>query len=322
VRTVSSGRRHRAARGATFGLALVLTAGACTSAEEAPAGDAGEPSRPAATGTSGPEARAPEAESDRERLAGMRPVPDARRPRALARRLTFLDSVVRDPAADPADLRRAAELEQLATRALVHVSQAQARAVLRLLRPGVRRRIGADVAAARRLTSLASPQRRLPDWRIVRPPSPDRLVRAYRRAERRSGVGWEYLAAIHLVETRMGRIRGVSTAGAQGPMQFLPTTWEIYGEGGDIEDPEDAVMAAARLLRANGAPGDMARALWHYNQSHDYVFAVTSYAANMRRTPRAYQGYWHWRVLYRHESGTKVLPVGYPRRPAVPLGRS
>ncbi len=33
---------------------------------------------------------------------------------------------------------------------------------------------------------------------------------------------WYYLAAINLIETRMGRIDGLSTAGAQGPMQFLP----------------------------------------------------------------------------------------------------
>ena len=65
---------------------------------------------------------------------------------------------------------------------------------------------------------------------------------------------WTYLAAIHLVETRMGRIRGASTAGARGPMQFLPSTWALYGAGGDINDPRDAILAAARLLRHHGAP--------------------------------------------------------------------
>ena len=84
------------------------------------------------------------------------------------------------------------------------------------------------------------------------------------------------LPGIHLVETRMGRIRGASTAGALEPMQFIPSTLAVYG-GGDINDLRDAILAAARLLRANGAPRDMADALWHYNPSDDYVRAVTEY---------------------------------------------
>ena len=256
------------------------------------------------------------------RLEAMNAVPVVRREGEVARRLELLGSVLRDPDADPAAVRRAAELEQVAARTLARAPQGSAREVLRLLPPGLRRTIANDVAAARALSGLAAPQPRLPDWRLVAPPPAARLLSAYRAAERRTGVGWEHLAAIHLVETRMGRIRGVSTAGAQGPMQFLPATWEIYGAGGDIHDVEDAVMAAARLLRANGAPADMGSALLAYNNSEDYVLGVEAYAANMRRAPLTYRGYRHWRVLYNHVSGTKVLPVGYPRRPAVPLAQS
>ena len=130
-----------------------------------------------------------------------------------------------------------------------------------------------NVRAATLLRSLGEPQERLPRWRIVPPPPATELLGYYRLAQRRSGVPWTYLAAIHLVETRMGRIRGTSTAGARGPMQFLPSTWDLYGAGGDINDPRDAILAAARLLRHHGAPGDMADALWHYNPSDSYVGA-------------------------------------------------
>ncbi len=153
-----------------------------------------------------------------------------------------------------------------------------------------------------------------------RPTAPGaELLDDYRRAQRRTGVHWTYLAAIHLVETRMGRIRGVSTAGAVGPMQFLPTTWDLYGAGGDIRDPRDAMLAAGRLLVANGAPGDIEGALRHYNASDAYVGAVLSYARTMRRSASAYDRYWHWRVLYTAERGTYVLPVGYPEKRPVLL---
>ena len=77
----------------------------------------------------------------------------------------------------------------------------------------------------------------------------------YDEAERDFGIPWAYLAAIHFVETRMGRIHGNSTAGAQGPMQFIPSTWAAYGNGGDINDDHDAILAAGRYLAASGGPG-------------------------------------------------------------------
>jgi membrane-bound lytic murein transglycosylase B len=95
-------------------------------------------------------------------------------------------------------------------------------------------------------------------------------------------------------------------------MQFMPSTCARYGAGGDNNDPRDAIHAAARLLRANGAPGNMAEALWHYNPSSKYVVAITEYARTMGRASSAYRGYWHWRVLYRHVRGTFALPDGYP----------
>ena len=127
------------------------------------------------------------------------------------------------------------------------------------------------------------------------------------------GVPWGYLAAVHLVETRMGRIRGESSAGAQGPMQFLPSTWAAYGEG-DINSNKDSIRAAARYLKRNGAPGDMRNALWNYNHSFLYVDAVTEYAKQMLAAERAFFGYHHWQVYYRTTNGDVLLPVGYGAR--------
>ena len=104
----------------------------------------------------------------------------------------------------------------------------------------------------------------------------DRLLAYYREAERRFGVPWHVLAAVNFVETAFGKVRSRSTAGAQGPMQFLPATWRAYGLGGDVDDPRDAILGAANLLRSSGAPGDLRRALYAYNHSTLYVDAVLS----------------------------------------------
>ena len=79
----------------------------------------------------------------------------------------------------------------------------------------------------------------LPAWRIQAPAPAEELLKAYRSASTATGIDWEVLAAVNLVETGMGRIDGVSVANAQGPMQFLPTTWAEpgIGQGGDIRDP-------------------------------------------------------------------------------------
>lgn len=247
-------------------------------------------------------------------LEGLPDAPPADDAAALASWIERVERVLADPAASERDVREAGEFEQLAARMLARGPDAYAAAVLGRLTGDARTRTRAHVEAATLLDAMSDPQPELPDWRIVEPPPPDELLGFYREAERQIGVPWEYLAAVHLVETRMGRLRGVSTAGAQGPMQFLPTTWDLYGQGGDIEDPRDAIFAAARLLRANGAPDDMAGALWHYNPSDNYVGAVTRYAEQM--TPLAYRGYWNWRVLYKHLDGTYLLDEGYPDVPA------
>ena len=171
-------------------------------------------------------------------------------------------------------------------------------------------RIDANVLAGAELRALTAPRDELPPWTIVAPPPEQVLQTSYQAAQDEFAIPWEYLAAIHLIETRMGRIRGTSTAGAQGPMQFLPETWAAYGEG-DINDPHDAIMAAGRYLAAHGAPDDMDAALYAYNHSDHYVRAIQAYVGVMREFPRSARAYYHWRVYYRLASGDVLLLEGY-----------
>jgi membrane-bound lytic murein transglycosylase B len=177
-----------------------------------------------------------------------------------------------------------------------------------------------NLDAALALVAIAAPaRRRIPPWRIIRPPLPATLLGYFRDAQVRYRIPWEYLAAIEFVETRFGRVHGTSSAGAQGPMQFLPSTWRRYGHG-RINDPHDTILGAARFLAANGAPSDMARALFNYNNSDAYVRAVSDYAARMRADPRAYYAYYFWQVLFHRRGGDVILPEGFPSARPVPVG--
>ncbi|MFB9680039.1 lytic transglycosylase domain-containing protein [Streptosporangium vulgare] len=97
------------------------------------------------------------------------------------------------------------------------------------------------------------------------------------------GLSWTVLAAIGQVESSHGRNNGPSSAGAQGPMQFMPATWKAYGVDGDgdgvadIWNPYDAVPGAANYLCANGAGRGgkkLEKAIWFYNHSWSYVAKV------------------------------------------------
>ncbi|MGQ0519861.1 MAG: hypothetical protein ACT4PX_01760, partial [Actinomycetota bacterium] len=231
-------------------------------------------------------------------------------PTTVAEALATAEPAIRNPATPAPELERHGRAQQVAYRQLA-IHPEWLPQVLTRLPDDMRGVVEANTSAGIELRALTKPQASLPPWRIVEPAPADELLGYYKAAEAGVGAPWRYLAAIHLVETRMGRIRGDSTAGAQGPMQFLPSTWQQYGGGGDINSNRDAILAAARLLVRNGAPGDMANALFNYNRSQRYVRAVTAYAEQMGADERAYFGYYHWQVYYRMADGDRLLPVGY-----------
>jgi soluble lytic murein transglycosylase-like protein len=166
-----------------------------------------------------------------------------------------------------------------------------------------------DLVAARRALVRLTPPTTLPlsAFRTGPAEPPDRLLAHYREAECRFGVPWHVLAAVNFVETAFGKVRSASTAGALGPMQFLPATWRRYGLGGDVHDPRDAILGAANLLRAAGAPEDLRRALYAYNPSTLYVDAVLAYARVMRRDLRTLYGFHAWQVFVRTTRGYRRI---------------
>jgi transglycosylase-like protein with SLT domain len=101
------------------------------------------------------------------------------------------------------------------------------------------------------------------------------------------GLSWTVLAAIGQIESGDGTNNGPSTAGALGPMQFMPATWRVwgitaFGEQGppNIMDAYDAVPSAARYLCAAGAatPSGLPGAIFAYNHANWYVSEVLALA--------------------------------------------
>jgi hypothetical protein len=183
-------------------------------------------------------------------------------------------------------------------------------AVLGAVSPTARSAIQDNLSAAQQIDSLNGSRGSLPHWQIIAPPAPEVLLGYYREAQAAYGIPWQYLAAINLIETNMGRIRGLSSAGAQGPMQFMPATWASYGRG-DVNNPHDAIQAAGRYLKAHGAPQNMSRAIYAYNPSNLYVRAVQLYAQQMLANERAFLGYYSWQVYVQTTGGAVLLPEGF-----------
>ena len=101
------------------------------------------------------------------------------------------------------------------------------------------------------------------------------------------GMSWTVLAAIGQIESGDGANNGPSSAGALGPMQFMPATWAEWGINGfgppgppDIMNPLDAIPSAARMLCAAGAgtPATLRGAIFAYNHATWYVDEVLALA--------------------------------------------
>ena len=161
------------------------------------------------------------------------------------------------------------------------------------------------VIARRELAAIPRSPGQLPRVRVAAAAPAAELRRHYRAAQRRFGVPWTILASINFVESAFGRVRSASEAGARGPMQFLPATWQAYGMGGDIDDPRDSIFAAANYLRRSGARDDLDGALFAYNPSTSYVRAIRRFARRMRIDGRAFLAYYAWQVYVLTPDGVK-----------------
>ncbi|WP_433501635.1 NlpC/P60 family protein [Sphaerimonospora sp. CA-214678] len=131
---------------------------------------------------------------------------------------------------------------------------------------------------------------------------PAEYLELYKKVGKEIGVQWNVLAAIGKRETDHGRSKlpgvagGTNYAGAAGPMQFLISTWggkakikiapgingyasDGDGDGyGDVYNPADAILGAAKMLKRNGAPDDLRRAIFVYNRATWYVDQVLEIA--------------------------------------------
>jgi murein DD-endopeptidase MepM/ murein hydrolase activator NlpD len=120
---------------------------------------------------------------------------------------------------------------------------------------------------------------------------PPFLLPIYQACGTEYGIPWQVLASINRIETAFGTNLNVSSAGALGWMQFIPSSWQAYGvdanEDGrkDPYNPVDAICAAARYLKAAGGAEDLRDAIFAYNHADWYVDEVLLYANQYSKLP-------------------------------------
>jgi murein DD-endopeptidase MepM/ murein hydrolase activator NlpD len=120
---------------------------------------------------------------------------------------------------------------------------------------------------------------------------PPFLLPIYQACGTEYGIPWEVLASINKIETAFGTNLNVSSAGAVGWMQFLPSSWEAYGVDAngdgrkDPYNPVDAICAAASYLKVAGGQHDLYDAILAYNHADWYAQEVLLYARAYGKLP-------------------------------------
>jgi peptidoglycan hydrolase CwlO-like protein len=214
--------------------------------------------------------------------------------RQISQKRHDYEDALQEERAQTEELRRyEEELEESIARISAHKARTESR--LQELRAAERARILKKKAATGGGEAQRSYELNIAHDEIIARPVGPISKKAYRKLYRQSarkygfGEDWYVLAAVGKVESNHGENMGPSSAGAMGPMQFLPSTWESAGVDGNgdgvanIMDPRDAIPAAARYLRGGGAPQDWYRALFTYNHADWYVIKVLGVAEGYRR---------------------------------------
>jgi len=310
---------HSALRAIALAVALALALPACssddssTSDSNAPAVSTTESQTPVTTQSTGTTTTVLARIAAPNGRTAPRPAAD---PRELAQQIVAAERGLRDTTRNAAQLAELGHLQEVAYRKL-SIEPTWDAAVVAALPSDLVATVDANLRARRAFFEIKSGYSdNVPAWEIVNPAPADNLLAFYKEAERTTGIGWQYLAAINFIETGFGRIRGLSTAGAQGPMQFLPSTWNESGIGkGDINDPHDAIQAAARYLVRRGGPADMRKALFGYNNHNAYVDGVTAYANLMKSDERTFVGFYNWEIYFSTSDGDLWFPAGVYREP-------
>jgi peptidoglycan hydrolase CwlO-like protein len=214
--------------------------------------------------------------------------------RQISQKRQAYEAALREERANTEELSlREQELEESISQ--ISSDRAQMQARLQELRAAERARILQQRAATGVGEASRAYELRIARQEIVAEPVEEISRKGYRKLYRRSaeeygfGEDWYVLAAVGKVESNHGVNMVPSVAGAMGPMQFLPSTWETAGVDGNgdgeanIMDPRDAIPAAARYLEVGGAPRDWYAALFTYNHADWYVVKVLGVAEGYRR---------------------------------------
>ena len=235
-------------------------------------------------------------------------------PTAIAELISSLEDALVNSEIAEEDLAALAHQQQVTYRFLSH-RPTLAQAVRSQLNPSWHWVFDQHIAARKEFLAMhrGPATSTLPAWKIQSPVPANELLNAYRSASAATGIDWTVLAAVNLVESGMGRIDGVSVANAQGPMQFLPTTWSEpgIGNGGDIRDPWDSIHAAARYLVRRGGLANIRKGLWGYNNSDHYGKAVLHYAALLKKEPLTFRSLYLWQIHFASSAGDIWLHEGY-----------